>query len=145
MNINIADNLKRLRRERNLTQEEVAERVGVSGQAVSKWETAAGLSDLPLLISLAAFFGVSLDELVGTKELRSRERRDALMEKAWVLCANNRHEEAVPLLREAVSLFPDDWEVLNFRGSISPIRSQETNPAPPAKSPPQKTKKSHSA
>ena len=40
MNINIADNLKRLRRERNLTQEELAERVGVSGQAVSKWETA---------------------------------------------------------------------------------------------------------
>ena len=38
MNINIADNLKRLRRERNLTQEELAERVGVSGQAVSKWE-----------------------------------------------------------------------------------------------------------
>ena len=46
-------------------------------------------------------------------ELKNRERRDALMEKAWVLCANNRHEEAVPLLREAVSLFPDDWKALN--------------------------------
>ena len=77
MNINIADNLKRLRRERNLTQEELAERVGVSGQAVSKWETAAGLPDLPLLISLASFFGVSLDDLVGMNELKSRERLDA--------------------------------------------------------------------
>ena len=117
MNINIADNLKRLRRERNLTQEELAERVGVSGQAVSKWETAAGLPDLPLLISLASFFGVSLDDLVGMNELKSRERLDAIMEEVNVLAANNRHDEAIPLLREAVSLFPDDWEVLNFLAS----------------------------
>ena len=113
MNINIADNLKRLRRERNLTQEELAERVGVSGQAVSKWETAAGLPDLPLLISLASFFGVSLDDLVGMNELKSRERLDAIMEEVNVLAANNRHDEAIPLLREAVSLFPDDWKALN--------------------------------
>ena len=113
MNLSIADNLKRLRRGRNLTQEELGNILGVSGQAVSKWECGTGIPDLPLLIAAASFFGVSLDDLIGMNELRSRERRDALMEKAEVLSVNNCHAEAIPLLREAVSLFPDDWEALN--------------------------------
>lgn len=53
-----------LRRERGLSQEEVAERIGVSRQAVAKWETGATTPDLENSIALAEFYGVTLDNLV---------------------------------------------------------------------------------
>lgn len=108
----IAENLKRLRTEKNLTQEDVGNVLGVSGQAVSKWECGTGMPDLPLLIAAASFFDVSLDDLVGMNELKNEERREVLMEEAEVHAVNNRYEEAIPLLREALSLFPEDWDIL---------------------------------
>ncbi|MBR5366216.1 MAG: helix-turn-helix domain-containing protein [Clostridia bacterium] len=108
----IAENLKRLRAEKNLTQEEVGNLLGVSGQAVSKWECGTGMPDLPLLIAAASFFGVSLDDLVGMNELKNEERREALLEEAEIHAVNNRYEEAIPLLREVLSLFPEDWDIL---------------------------------
>ena len=60
----ISANLSYLRRERGLSQEEVAERIGVSRQAVAKWETGATTPDLENSIALAEFYGVTLDNLV---------------------------------------------------------------------------------
>ena len=56
--------IKRLRKERNFTQEELAEQLGVSRQAVSKWETDAGLPDLERLTALSRLYHITLDELV---------------------------------------------------------------------------------
>lgn len=57
--------LKSLRAERGLTQEELAERLGVAGRTVSRWETGANLPDLDVLVMLADFFEVDLRELIG--------------------------------------------------------------------------------
>ena len=65
MNINIADNLKRLRKQRELTQEDLANFIGVSFQAVSKWECGDGYPDITILPALANFFDVTLDEYAG--------------------------------------------------------------------------------
>lgn len=62
--INIAATLAHRRRERGLTQEEVAAHLGVSKASVSKWETGQSYPDITLLPKLAAYFGVSIDELV---------------------------------------------------------------------------------
>ena len=64
MNIEIADRLVQLRREQDLSQEELAARLGVSRQAVSKWERAESSPDTDNLIALARLYGVSLDELL---------------------------------------------------------------------------------
>ena len=56
-----------LRKERGLTQEQLAEKVGVSAQAVSKWENDISCPDITLLPLLADLFGVSVDELLGVK------------------------------------------------------------------------------
>lgn len=56
--------LRQLRRERNLTQEQLAERMGVSNRSVSRWETGASLPDLSLLVELADFYQVPLGELL---------------------------------------------------------------------------------
>lgn len=60
----LADRILSLRRARGLSQDEVANAVGVSRQSVSKWESAQSLPDLDRAITLAAFFGVSMDELL---------------------------------------------------------------------------------
>ena len=64
MNIEIADRLVALRREHGYSQEELAARLGVSRQAVSKWERAESSPDTDNLITLARLYGVSLDELL---------------------------------------------------------------------------------
>ena len=57
--------IKRLRKERGFTQEQLAERLGVTYQAISKWENDAGMPDISQIVPLASIFGVSTDVLFG--------------------------------------------------------------------------------
>lgn len=68
MNIEIANRLVNLRKENNLSQEALAEKLGISRQAVSKWERAEASPDTDNLILLARLYGVSLDELLKTED-----------------------------------------------------------------------------
>ena len=63
MNINIGENIKTLRKNMYIGQEMLANSVGVSVQAVSKWETGQSLPDVGIIPDIAAFFGVSIDSL----------------------------------------------------------------------------------
>ena len=64
MNVEIAQRLAAMRREQGYSQEELAERLGLSRQAVSKWERAESSPDTGNLIALAKLYGVSLDDLL---------------------------------------------------------------------------------
>ena len=68
MNIEIANRLAKLRKEKGYSQEELAEKLGLSRQAVSKWERAESSPDTDNLICLAKLYNVSLDELLRTEE-----------------------------------------------------------------------------
>lgn len=68
MNIEIANRLVQLRKQNHLSQEELAAKIGISRQAVSKWERAEASPDTDNLILLARLYGVSLDELLRTEE-----------------------------------------------------------------------------
>lgn len=61
--MNIGNNIKYLRVKKQMTQEQVADQLGVTYQAVSKWETGANTPDISLLPSLASLFGVAIDAL----------------------------------------------------------------------------------
>ena len=61
--MNIGNNIKQLRQRKNMTQEEVAEKLGVSCQAVSKWENNANTPDIILLPVIAEIFGLPIDAL----------------------------------------------------------------------------------
>ena len=63
MNMDIGSAIKKLRMDRKITQEEVAEYLGISFQAVSKWETGTTMPDITLLPKIADFFGVRIDNL----------------------------------------------------------------------------------
>lgn len=68
MNIEIANRLVNLRKANNLSQEALAEKLGISRQAVSKWERAEASPDTDNLILLARLYGVSLDDLLRTED-----------------------------------------------------------------------------
>jgi len=63
MNDTISKNLRKLRQEKQMTQEQVAEKIGVSAQSVSRWETGATFPDILLLPELAKLYGVLVDDL----------------------------------------------------------------------------------
>jgi HTH-type transcriptional regulator/antitoxin HipB len=68
MNIEIADRLIKLRKEKGYSQESLASKLGISRQSVSKWERAESSPDTDNLICLAKLYGVSLDNLLDTEE-----------------------------------------------------------------------------
>ena len=71
MNIKLAENLQLLRKQKGVTQEELAEIFGVSSQSISKWELGINCPDITLLPKLAEYYKVSIDELLGYKPLSS--------------------------------------------------------------------------
>lgn len=72
----IGENIRRYRRERDITQEMLADRLHISAQAVSKWERGESLPDVTLIVPMAAYLGVSADDLLGVNEAILRERLD---------------------------------------------------------------------
>ena len=76
MNIEIANRLVNLRKSNNLSQEALAEKLGISRQAVSKWERAEASPDTDNLILLARLYGISLDELLKTEDEISLSREE---------------------------------------------------------------------
>ena len=69
MNIETANKLVELRKKHGLSQEELADKLGVSRQAVSKWERSEASPDTDNLIELAKLYDISLDELLLNKKL----------------------------------------------------------------------------
>jgi len=63
--MDFANRLAKIRKQRGLTQEELADKLGVSGQAVSKWETGNSMPDVALLGTLAHTLNVTVDDLLG--------------------------------------------------------------------------------
>ena len=84
MELMIGNTLKRLRRDRDLTQEEVATHIGISCQAISKWERGDGYPDITMLPTLANYFGVSVDELIGMDEISSSKKLDDINQKCTI-------------------------------------------------------------
>ena len=78
--------IKRLREQRNLTQAELAQRIGVSSKTVSKWETAKGLPDITLLEPLAQALGVSVIELMNGQQIINGNVSANLMRCKFYVC-----------------------------------------------------------
>ncbi len=68
MSESLGKKISELRKEKSFTQEELAEKLGVSPQAVSKWENDLSCPDIMLLPELASLFDVSIDEMFGEKQ-----------------------------------------------------------------------------
>ncbi len=86
--------IRKLRKERNLTQEELAEQLNITYQAVSRWENETGMPDISQVIPLANVFGVSVDVLFGTQNIdRDAEVQRIIEEASAPLRLNYENEE----------------------------------------------------
>ena len=109
MKLEIGKNIRKRRREADMTQEELAERLGVSYQAVSRWENGTTYPDIELLPVLAGMFGCTLDELVG--EVKDEKIRQ-YHEEYGAMCERKDSNEAIcEHLRLAFAEFPDEFSL----------------------------------
>ncbi len=113
MEIRIGENIKRLRKAKNLTQEQIAELLGISVTAVSKWERCETYPDITLLFPLAHYFGVTLDELMGYDEERVQAEITETLEcyrSLWL----TEPEKAREVIVKAYQNYPNDYLVMHY-------------------------------
>ncbi len=127
MKINIGENLKRLRLKKELTQEQLAEVLGVSPQAVSRWENNTAYPDITLLPSIAIFYNTSIDELIGMEEICSAENLGRIHSEVHKLVGNNQINDAVSLLKEGLKLQPNNSGLLLALASTLTRKSNSCN------------------
>lgn len=106
MTLHIAENIRRLRQEHNLTQGQLAERLGVSYQAVSRWENETTYPDIELLPVIASLFGVTVDWLLGST---ASDQQTAIQQSWDRLRTLTDPKERISLLKQMHRDFPDDW------------------------------------
>ncbi|MBO5126706.1 MAG: helix-turn-helix transcriptional regulator, partial [Clostridia bacterium] len=93
MKISIGSKIRELRRRDSRTQEELANALGVTAQAVSRWESGGSYPDMEIVPAIANFFGVSIDELFGYHGEREA-KVNALLAKVEELDMQNMREDA---------------------------------------------------
>ena len=110
MENHVADQIRFYRRQECLTQEQLAEAMGVSVAAVSKWEQGQSLPEIPMLMELADFFDLSVDALLGYR-LRSNDRKN-VSERLKVLRREDRYDEGLAEAEKALQKFPNTFTVV---------------------------------
>lgn len=95
--------LKELRKERNLTQEQLAEIVNVSGRTVSRWETGSNMPDLDILIQLSDYYDVDIKEVLDGE--RKGEKMNKEMEDMILKVADYSNEEKEKITRRMHILY----------------------------------------
>ncbi|MDR0916943.1 MAG: helix-turn-helix domain-containing protein [Oscillospiraceae bacterium] len=118
MQIPIGQKIRALRRERDLTQEELADMLGVSVQAISKWEVGGGLPDISQLPPLASVFGVSADELLGIDVANEEAEVQRLVDEVYAPVWRGEIEEDSQVYmfgkyRELLKRYPGNLNILS--------------------------------
>ena len=111
MNIDLSEKLKILRKEKNISQEKLAQYLQVSFQAVSKWENGQTYPDLSLLPDIARFFGITIDELLQVEQIDEEKLYRKYEEQAANLALVGRYADTIPIWQEAYHRMPNNLDV----------------------------------
>lgn len=108
MTVKIGTVIKSLRRNQKITQDELATALGVTPQAISRWESENGYPDIELLPLIANFFSVSIDELLGYRKSEREEELTRIHLEINCLKEVGTIEERISFARESLIRFPGD-------------------------------------
>lgn len=125
-----SQNIKRLRKIRNLTQDALSRELGVSYQTISKWECGDSFPDLGMVMNIAYYFEVSLDELCGMDEVRNQRKYDEIKTVLLKNYRENRAEDNIVFLKEQLKSFPDNidlWFELGRSQFLTNVNGDESN------------------
>lgn len=119
MQLTVGKKIRALRKKQNITQEKLAEYLGISFQAVSRWEHGTAYPDITLLPRIANFFGISMDCLFGMDSIDNSEEQAELQQKYEKLIAQNDTKNAIVLMKKALLNYPRDYRfMLNLSSAI---------------------------
>jgi len=113
MKLKIGETIKKLRKEREITQEEFAEVLGVSCQSVSRWENDTCYPDMELIPTIAGFFAVSVDKLLGVDEEMEKKAVEEYLKRIKEALNRSSLEESIQIAREGVAEFPNNYALIN--------------------------------
>ena len=108
----IGSRIKELRKERGMTQEQLAKSVGISSQAISKWENNIALPDITLVPILAQIFGVTIDDLFAYNRKEIQNDIEQYVQRMWEIWEDN-PEEGRKILEEGLQKYPENETLLN--------------------------------
>ncbi len=110
--MNIGNKIRELRKRRGITQEQLANSIGISFQAISKWENGIALPDITLAPVLASYFGISMDELFefNLKEIESVV--DSIVNEAYKFRESD-PQKSRTILEDGLKEYPDNEILLN--------------------------------
>jgi len=124
--INIARTIVKMRREKGLTQEDIANYIGVSKASVSKWETGQSYPDITFLPQLATLFNISIDELMGYEPQMSKEDIRKLYVKLSADFASKPFDEVLNSCREIAKKYFSCFHLLFHIGLLLVNNSTES-------------------
>lgn len=113
MRLKIGEKIKTLRKAADITQEELAEMLGVSCQSVSRWELEACYPDMELLPELAEIFHSSVDSLLGIDDTAEKAKVARYLERFQEAINRGAIEECIAVAREGVAEYPNNYTLLN--------------------------------
>lgn len=108
----LSENLKKYRLLKNLTQEDVAELLGITSQSVSKWERAECYPDITFLPALANIFETSVDILLGMDTIRAEQTQRNIHMSASNYQKNGDYTSAEKVYRDALRIYPNDSSMI---------------------------------
>ncbi|MCL2771815.1 MAG: helix-turn-helix domain-containing protein [Oscillospiraceae bacterium] len=119
------ETLKRIRKQKDMTQEQLAEYLNISPQSVSKWETNLTLPDITMIPILANMFDVTTDMLLGVDIDAKEKRIDTIRKEASNYLSNKQYDEAEKLLRAGLKEYPNS-HILMY-SLVSALSSNESH------------------
>ncbi len=128
MEINLKDKLRALRQQKNVTQEALANHLGITPQSVGKWERGEGFPDITLLPKIAFYFDVTVDELLGVEQARVEEAIAECQRQSSIYRHKGENRKNLELWEKAYSEFPNDCRVIE--GLMSAINRDGIYPCP---------------
>lgn len=105
--LHLAENLKKYRIVKNMTQEDVAGSLGITPQSVSKWERGESYPDITLLPALAHIFETSIDLLLGMDSIRAEQAQHQIHSRAVACQKRGEYALAEKTYRDALLLYPN--------------------------------------
>lgn len=112
--MSISAKIKSLRKEKNVSQEKLAQYLNVSFQAVSKWENNVSMPDITLLPDIARFFGITVDELLQVECIDEDKLYEEYYNRAAELFRDGKRDEALELWKEAYQKMPNRTDVKEY-------------------------------
>ncbi len=116
MKTRFAENIKTLRKAQHLTQEQLAEAMGVTAGAIYKWEQELSTPDIGIIMELASFFGVSVDALVGFEVCSSDKERILQALKRFKL--EKDYENCWDDVEDWLRRYPNDFDIVYHSGIL---------------------------